>query len=252
MDRIKTIARAAFVCALGAAATARAGSTPIGDPYYAYFFYEVKELNPTPGDVRFLESLAQSGEQHGGTLLKTHQLGGTFLGAIAHGAVAGYDDGQTFWSESSSPLRGGPSQDVVGGRSDIYVVQSYRKDSADAALSFSFSHGLMQLVNYGSGRGDGYGVYAYSRFSAFVVNHATSLQTWTESQSAWLYQDFGMLHDQQDNRWEVSVHQEHGPLTAFFLWFRWPIPSHVNLASQGRPGCMVNGSSLGGQREDVR
>src|SRR4029079_14179984 len=125
MDRIKTIARAAFVCALGAAATARAGSMPIGDPYYAYFLYEYKELIPTPGEFKFPESLAKSGEQHGGTLLKTHELGGSCLGLPEHGSVAGYNDGQTFWSESLSPLRGGPSHDVVGDRSDIYVVQSY-------------------------------------------------------------------------------------------------------------------------------
>ena len=35
-----------------------------------------------------------------------------------------------------APLRGGPSQNVVGGRSDIYVVQSYHKDSVDAARRY--------------------------------------------------------------------------------------------------------------------
>src|SRR5262245_22220851 len=135
MAKIETIVQVALVCALGAATTARAGSTPIGDPYYAYYFYEHRELNPTPREFTFPVSLAQSGEQHGGTLLKTHQLGGSFLGSIAQGAVAGYNDGQTFWSESQAPVRGGPSRNVVGVQSDIYVVQSYRKDSIDAALS---------------------------------------------------------------------------------------------------------------------
>jgi len=200
---------------------AQAGSTPIGDPRYAWYLRETREFVVAPGQWDFHDFLVASGGKPGGTLARTYALGPTLFGTTALDTVAAFDDGHTFWASAQSPLLGGPGRDVVGGQAEIYIAQSYRKDSPDATLSFTFSGAQMQLVNYGSGRGDGYGVYAYLSFSAIVVAHDSAELVWSEGQSSWLYQDFNLLHDQTDNRWALRLGQEHEPTSSGIPAWQW-------------------------------
>jgi uncharacterized protein (TIGR03382 family) len=200
---------------------AHAGSTPIGDPTYAWYLRETREFVVAPGQWDFHDFLVASGGQPGGTLARTWALGPTLFGTTALDAVAAYDDGHTFWASAQSPLLGGPGRDVVGGQAEIAIAQSYRKDSPDASLSFSFSGAQLRLANFGSGRGDGYGVYAYVSFSAIVVAHDSAELVWSEGQSAWLYQDFNLLHDQSDNRWALTLGQEREPTSSGMPAWQW-------------------------------
>ena len=51
-------------------------------------------------------------------------------------------------------------------------------------------------------------------FSAIVVAHDSAELVWSEGQSARLYQDFNLLHDQTDNRWALRLGQEHEPTSS--------------------------------------
>ena len=200
---------------------AEAAGTPIGDPYYAYFLHEYREVNPTPGVFNTIKSLGRSGEQHGGVLLQTHDLGGSALGFPAADMVSGYNDGKTFWSQTVSPIRGGANRDLVGGMSEIFIAQSFRKNTAAATLDFSFTAGRLQLMEYGSGRGDGYALDAGARFTINVINHDTGLQTFTESQFVRLYEHFGSEAGPSDNTFQFTVTQEDGPLTRGLAPWSW-------------------------------
>jgi hypothetical protein len=147
------------------------------------------------------------------------------LGLPAVDSVAAFDDGHTFWSQALSPIAGGPSHDIVGGRSEVYVAQSWRKDTPDASLAFSFSGAHLELMNYGAARGDGYGVYAFVGFSAIVVAHDSAEEVWSEGQTAWLYQDFNLLHDQTDNRWALRRDQAHEPTASGMAPWSWSCPA---------------------------
>ncbi len=221
MNAAKTTA-ALFACALAIpATTAVAAGTPIGEPYYAYFLYEYRELNPTPGEFRFVRSLARSGEQHGGVLVERHELGGSFLGFPAGDMVLGYNDGKTFSSQTVSPIQGGPDRDLVGGMSEIFIAQSFRKNTAAATLDFSFTGGRLQLVDYGSGRRDGFQLDAGARFAIHVVNHATAEETFTERQFVRLYEHFGSDPGFADNTWQFTVTQDEGPLSRGLPPWSW-------------------------------
>jgi hypothetical protein len=203
------------------AVAAHAQTTPIGDPYYAYFFHEYRERITPPVTFGFYENLLQSGAQRGGTVFETQFLGYSQFGMTAQGAVAGYNDGKTFWADVISPLQGGASRDRMGGDAEINVVQSFRKDTPDATLNFTFNGGELQVMHYGTSRYDGYHANATLSFEAFVVDHSTSLQTWTESQSAHLGQDPRVFGDVTDNLFELDLEQDHGPLASGIRPWAW-------------------------------
>ena len=218
---LKTAA-AVLGCALSLTAVhAQAAGTPIGDPYYAYFLHEYREVNPTPGDFDTIKSLGRSGEQHGGVLHQTHNLGRSILGFPADDTVSAYNDGKTFWSQTVSPIRGGANRDLVGGMSEIFIAQSFRKNTAAATLNFSFTGGRLQLMEYGSQRGDGYALDAGARFTINVINHDTGEQTFRESQFVRLYEHFGSEAGPFDNEWQFTVTQEDGPLTRGLAPWSW-------------------------------
>lgn len=221
---VKTNVLKAAACAAilnACAAGAQAQTTPIGDPYYAYFFHEYVERFTPPVTFSFYENLLQSNAQRGGTVFAIQPLGHSQFGLAAQGAVAGYNDGKTFWADVISPLQGGPSRDRMGGDAQINVVQSFRKDTADASLNFTFNGGELQVMHYGTARYDGYHANARLSFEAFVVDHSTSLQTWTESQTAHLGQDTRVFGDVTDNRFEFTQEQDHGPLASGMRPWTW-------------------------------
>ena len=213
--RARAALGAVLYCTLSPAVYA--ASTPIGDPYYVYYLYEHKQVGFGSFDLQ----LADSGVQSGGLLLKRHELGSSFLGFPADDMVSAYNDGKTFWSQTVAPKQGGAARDIVGGMSEVFIAQSYRKDSADASLAFSFTGGRLQLTDYGTGRGDGYALDAGSRFSIKVYNHATSELTFTESQFVRLYEHFGTEPGALDNTWQFTVTQDAGPLSRGLPPWSW-------------------------------
>lgn len=219
MNVLKAAACAAALnlCAAGAPAHA----TPIGEPYYAWFLHEYVERFTPPVTFSFYENLLQSGAQRGGTVFAVQPLGHSQFGLSAQGTVAGYDNGETFWADVISPLQGGPSRDRMGGAAQINVVQSYRKDTPDASLSFTFTGGELQVMHYGTARYDGYHANARMSFEAFVVDHSTGLQTWTESQSAHLGQDVRVFGERDDNIFEFIREQDHGALASGMRPWEW-------------------------------
>lgn len=221
MNVLKAAACIASLWSVAVAPHAQASTTPIGDPYYAYFFHEYRERITPPGTLSFYENLLQSGAQRGGTVFKTQPFGHSMFGLSAQGAVAGYNDGKTFWADAISPLQGGASRDRMGGDAEINVVQSFRKNSPDANLSFTFNGGELQVMHYGTARYDGYHANARLSFEAFVVDHSTSLQTWTESQTAHLGQDTRVFGDRSDNLFDLTLDQDHGPLASGMRPWTW-------------------------------
>ncbi|NRF69465.1 hypothetical protein HLB44_20905 [Aquincola sp. S2] len=213
--------QAAACAALLSVCTDAAQASLIGDPYYAYFFHEYREKVTPPVTFSFYENLLQSGAQRGGTVFAVQPLGHSQFGLAAQGAVAAFDGGETFWADVISPLQGGSSRDRMGGDAVIHVVQSFRKDTPDANLSFTFSGGELQVMHYGSARFDGYHANARMMFEAFVVDHASGLQTWTEAQSAHLGQDVKVLGRRDDNLFDLALEQDHGPLASGMAPWEW-------------------------------
>lgn len=211
----------AVVTALGFTNVAHAASTAIGEPYYAYFLREWYETNPAPQQNGAELRRVDSGVQSGGTLLRTHDMGQSVLGFPALGMVAGYDDGRTFWSQTLSPLRSGAERNLIGGQAEINIAQSYRKDTADATLSFSFTAGKLQLLEYGSQRGDGYSLSAYVTFAANLVDHGSAELRWSERQLASLYEEFNVRDDRTDNTWGFTRTQETGPTSSGMSPWQW-------------------------------
>ena len=86
---------------------------------------------------------------------------------------------------------------------------------AMAILAVTFSSAWMELLDYGTGRGDGY--YPIAKISFRVDVHHTNPDPplWTETQEALLGVDTGVLGDQRDNVWHLITESETGHLP---LW----------------------------------
>ena len=65
--------------------------------------------------------------------------------------MAGYNEGDTFFADARSPLRGGLAGNTVGGDAFIQVKKRYHKDSDVSALRFTYSSALLEVMDFGSG-----------------------------------------------------------------------------------------------------
>lgn len=169
----------------------------VGDPTIAYFLREAYMLNPQDKTSDTMFRLADSGSQYGGDLAVRREYGGSMLGTQAVAAVSVYNGGKTFLAEAVSPRLG--SGDVIGTWSEVFVAQSFLKLNTTSTLSFTFSAAKLQLLSFGDGLGDGWGLYGSIYYEVWAVNHATGEEFWRESQSRRLTLDFGPTSDGADN-----------------------------------------------------
>lgn len=204
----------------GAAALAQ--STPIGEPDYTWF---VRETFKPPGgfDSDIGTRMVQSGSQVGGTVLRVHSMGDARTGFPALAMAAGYDDGRTFWTQVVAPISAlSPGRDVLGASSTIHIAQSFRKDSPDARLSFSFTGGRLQLMDWGAHYGrTAHTLVAEARFDVFVFDHVHQEVVWSEAQSALLTQDRRDPDDHNDNLWRLTRTQAGGPTASGMAPWVW-------------------------------
>ncbi len=171
------------------------GAPKIGTPYFFWRFAEWSEHGPSL-DVQ--HDIVDRGDQDGGTVIRTRNFGTSVYGTPALGAAHAYDEGNVFWALAESPIRGGSARNVIGGESAIVVWQTYTKDTADAWLTFTFSSAWMELMDYGSGRGDGYYPIASITFRVDAFHTDGSPPVWTEIQNAIIGVDTKVLGDQTD------------------------------------------------------
>ena len=213
--------RCAFAaCALAAAGTALAG--PIGNPVSTITITTLDEtlapigpvifkFSPRDADIEFMAA---------GVALGRSALGSASLAGLV------FNDGIPFWSSGETPLYttlprqpGSP----VGGIVQIDIYQSYRKNSADASLSFTYSAGQLELyrdVEVGSPCDDCR--VAKVGWAAEVRLNATDPPLWSQSQDASLYEFNGLLQlntgerrtvPGQDNpRWQWDCAECDSPL----------------------------------------
>lgn len=220
----RILAATLAVLLLEGAGSARAapddGLTEIGDAVYAYYLRERFNAN-IGGPFQPDERLAASGGQNGGTLFAQHVMGGSMIGFPATATVAAYNEGKTFWSQTVSPTGGGDDNSVFGGSSRIEIAQSFRKYLVDATLSFTFTAGKLQLMDYGAARGDGFRLFAAVAFDVDVWGHTAADVVWHEGQSVLLDEAFNTFGDHEDNTFELSKRQDTGPLTSGMDPWTW-------------------------------
>lgn len=198
-----------FLATMAALGSPAEGAPKIGTPSYFWRFAEWSEHGPSL-DVQ--HDIVDRGDQDGGTLIRTRHFGTSIYGTPAIGAAHAYDEGNIFWATAESPLRGGPDRNVIGGESAVVVWQTYSKDTAGAWLTFTFSSAWMELLDYGTGRGDGYYPSASITFRVDAFHTDGTPPVWTEIQNAFLGVDTKVLGDQTDNVWYLHAESETGLL----------------------------------------
>lgn len=126
-----------------AALPAGAGS-PIGDPIYDWSLY--RYLSNGAGGFTGPE-LVDSGEQTGGALSEGILLSGA---GDPHAEVFSSEGAVDFWARARSPHP--PDTDLgqpIGARAELSVSQVFRKDAADATLSFSIPGSEIGAFHFG-------------------------------------------------------------------------------------------------------
>jgi hypothetical protein len=177
--------RARVVLAALAALTATAATAqqtlPIGDAQYTYAFYELFDNDAGPGFAPG-RRLVQIGSQAGGTLDVVRLIGGGGLGG--RNFAGAYDSNNVFWAGTLTPVSFALAP-LYGGEAFTYVAQSFRKESADASMSFLFNGGQLSLTNIAAPISDR-PFFASLDFTALMLDNATGQELWRQSQSATL------------------------------------------------------------------
>ena len=114
-----------------------AQGTAFAKPEYLWQFAEWREHDLT-GGLKLVPEPFQ--DRRGGYVIDIWELlGPTAFGYPATLSVAGYNEGNTFFADARSPLRGGLAGNTVGGDAFIQVKKRYHKDSDVSALRFTYS-----------------------------------------------------------------------------------------------------------------
>lgn len=174
--------------------TAHAG--PIGNPWYSI---EINAWDENYDNVDSLHVFKTSDRD----AVDGNLAGGVTLGSYAkppkQADLSAYvvNGGLPFWVDASSPRHTStplPAGTVIGGDVSVDVVQSYRKSSADASISFTYTGAFLELfrdVEFGQPC-DGC-IRADLSFVAQVFLNSDRSLVSTQTQYASLYDNNGTL-----------------------------------------------------------
>ncbi len=119
--------------------------------------------------------------------------------------MAGYNEGNTFFADARSPLRGGLAGNTVGGDAFIQVKKRYRKDSDVSALRFTYSSASLEVMDFGSGAPPWKAPYAEITMEVDVFQDGVGY-VWGLSQTAVARSDLGIdLADLADDIWVLDI-----------------------------------------------
>jgi hypothetical protein len=123
-----------------------AGTTFIGEPTYEWRFWETESdgLGGTLGPVEVVARV-----QIGDALDEGHRL--TRFATEPHAHVYSNEGAITFWTDITTPNTGlFPRRHVViGGKSELKILQTYRKDEADATIKFTINEIMLRGLSLG-------------------------------------------------------------------------------------------------------
>ena len=113
-----------------------AGTTHIDEPIYEWRFLETESdgLGGTLGPHEVVSRLTRGGILDEGHKLALHANDPQARVFSSTGAI-------TFWSEVTTPQTGlfPPKHAVIGGQSELTILQTYRKDEPDATIKFTIN-----------------------------------------------------------------------------------------------------------------
>lgn len=214
MKPLSAAGHALSALALAAAGPAFAG--PIGEPSYSIrLLPRDANTNLPPEHAVVLESStdAVDGQMSGSIVLGPYVL----TPAQAELSAGVVDDGQTFWTNASTPLATSlprPPDSLIGGDVSVELVQTFRKDSADASLDFTLGYGLLEFF-----RDMERGIPCNGCIRAELGWEAEVYLTsdpgtllWREGQSASLFDDNGVL------TLEVFALKNTAPVNPLWQW----------------------------------
>ena len=119
--------------------------------------------------------------------------------------MAGYNEGNTFFANAHSPIKGGVSGNTVGGDAFIQVQKRYRKDSDVSALRFTYSSALLEVMDFGSGKPPWKAPYAQIVMEVDVFQDGVGY-VWGLTQTALARSELGIdLHDLADDIWVLDI-----------------------------------------------
>jgi hypothetical protein len=124
-----------------------APTTHIGEPIFAWKFWEIESdgLGDTLEPIEAVNRLRQ-----GGTLDESFRL---TPGPVStpHARVFSDAGAITFWTEVTSPNTSlfPPKHTVIGGKAELSILQTYRKDEADGSIKFTINSLMLRGLELG-------------------------------------------------------------------------------------------------------
>jgi len=172
-------------------------------PWYLWQFAEWREHDLTGGLKLVPEPFD---DRKGGYVISIWDLlAPTVFGYPATLSVAGYNEGNTFFANAHSPIKGGVSGNTVGGDAFIQVQKRYRKDRDVSTLRFTYSSALLEVMDFGSGKPPWKAPYAQIVMEVDVFQDGVGY-VWGLTQTALARSELGIdLHDLTDDIWVLDI-----------------------------------------------
>jgi hypothetical protein len=211
-------ALALAACAAAAVPSRAQEPLPIGAAEYGYAFYELFDASADPG-IQPGRRLVEVGSQRGGSLSFERAIGSPNAGG--RNFAAAYENDNTFWAVSTAPASF-QAQPLYGGEAFTYVAQSFRKEGPDAALSFVFNGGQLELRAFAPFDDNDRPFGARLEFTALMLDNASGRELWREQQSAELRYLPNDPVNRNDATWsQVITFQQSSPGTAPIAPWTW-------------------------------